>query len=92
MFGLRGSWMSYVTGLMFRDPIEAMFDSTMAAGFCLLVTVAFLLGAVISFVVDMLCLRWLIRLLVADRLHWFVFCCLIVVSLTIAWHPVLLVG
>lgn len=30
-----------------------------------------LLGAVISFAIGVLCLRWLIRLPVADRLHWF---------------------
>lgn len=45
-----------------------------------------LLGGVISFVVGVLCLRWLIRLLVADRLHWFAIYCLIVGSLTIAWQ------
>ena len=45
-----------------------------------------LLGAVISFVVGVVCLRWLIRLLVADRLHWFAIYCLIVGSLTIAWQ------
>lgn len=175
-----------VVGLMFKDQIEAMFDSTMAAGCCLLVTAAFLLiakkwqtgttdldripvwaawvigifqaiailpgvsragstvasglvcglkrpdaarfsffiaipaiggatllellkilrgkvavdiawqpmllGAVISFVVGVLCLRWLIRLLVADRLHWFAIYCLIVGSLTIAWQSGLLAG
>ena len=45
-----------------------------------------LLGAVISFVVGVFCLRWLIRLLVADRLHWFAIFCLIAGSLTIAWQ------
>ncbi len=45
-----------------------------------------LLGTVISFVVGVVCLRWLIRLLVADRLHWFAIYCLIVGSLTIAWQ------
>lgn len=44
------------------------------------------LGACISFVVGLLCLRWLIRLLVADRLHWFAIYCLIAGSLTIAWQ------
>ncbi len=34
-----------VVGLMFKDNIEAMFDSTMAAGCCLLVTAAFLMFA-----------------------------------------------
>ena len=174
-----------VVGLMFKDQIEAMFDSTLAAGCCLLVTAAFLLmakkwqsgttdldrlsvwaawvigifqaiailpgvsragstvaaglvcglkrpdaarfsffiaipaiggatllellkilegkvavdiawqpmllGAVISFVVGVVCLRWLIRLLVADRLHWFAIYCLIVGSLTIAWQSELFV-
>ncbi len=50
-----------------------------------------LLGGVISFVVGVLCLRWLIRLLVADRLHWFAIYCLIVGSLTIAWQSGLLI-
>lgn len=45
-----------------------------------------LLGAAISFVVGLLCLRWLIRLLAADQLHWFAVYCLIVGSLTIAWQ------
>ena len=49
-----------------------------------------MLGTVISFVVGVLCLRWLIRLLVADRLHWFAIYCLIVGSLTIAWQSGLL--
>ena len=173
-----------VIGLMFKDQIEAAFDSTMAAGCCLLVTAVFLLlarklqsgavnldnmpvwsawvigifqavailpgisragstvasglvcglkredaarfsffiampaiggatllellkilrgkvamdiawqpmllGGVISFVVGVLCLRWLIRLFVADRLHWFAIYCLIVGSLTIAWQSGLL--
>ena len=35
-----------------------------------------LLGAVISFVIGTLCLKLLIRLLVADRLHWFAGYCL----------------
>lgn len=50
-----------------------------------------LLGGVISFVVGVLCLRWLIRLLVADRLHWFAIYCLILGSLTIAWQSGLLI-
>ena len=50
-----------------------------------------LLGGVISFVVGVMCLRWLIRLLVADRLHWFAIYCLIVGSLTILWQSGLLV-
>lgn len=50
-----------------------------------------LLGGVISFVVGVMCLRWLIRLLVADRLHWFAIYCLIVGSLTIAWQSELFV-
>ncbi len=43
-------------------------------------------AAVISLVVGVPCLRWLIRLLVADRRHWLAFYCLIVASLTIAWQ------
>jgi undecaprenyl-diphosphatase len=45
-----------------------------------------LLGGVVSFVVGVLCLRMLIRLLVADRLHWFALYCLIVGGLTIIWQ------
>lgn len=45
-----------------------------------------MLGTAISFVVGVMCLRWLIRLLVADRLHWFAIYCLIVGALTIAWQ------
>ena len=40
----------------------------------------------ISFAVGVLCFCWLIRLLVADRLHWFAIYCLIVGSLTIVWQ------
>lgn len=50
-----------------------------------------LLGGVISFVVGVLCLKWLIRLLVADRLHWFAIYCLIVGSLTIVWQSGMLI-
>jgi len=45
-----------------------------------------LLGAVISFVIGVLGLRWLIRLLAADCLHWFAIDFLIVGNLTIAWQ------
>ena len=45
-----------------------------------------LLGAVISFIVGVLCLKLLIRLVVADRLHWFAVYCLIAGVLTIAWQ------
>lgn len=50
-----------------------------------------LLGGVVSFVLGVMCQRWLIRLLVADRLHWFAIYCLIVGSLTIAWQSELFV-
>ncbi len=48
-------------------------------------------AAVISLVVGAFCRRWLIRLLVVDRLHWLAIYCLIVGSLTIAWQSGLLV-
>ncbi|MEZ6122909.1 MAG: undecaprenyl-diphosphate phosphatase [Planctomycetaceae bacterium] len=50
-----------------------------------------LIGAVISFVVGVITLKWLIRLLVADRLHLFARYCIVVGLLTILWqlslHP-----
>lgn len=46
------------------------------------------LGAVISFVVGVFCLRWLIRLVVADRLHWFAMYCLTAGVATVVWQLV----
>ena len=43
-------------------------------------------GAVVSFVVGVFCLRWLIRILSSDRLHWFAFYCLTVGLLTVVWQ------
>ncbi len=43
-------------------------------------------AAVISLVVGVLCLRWMIRLLAAGRLHWIAVYCLIAGRLTIAWQ------
>jgi len=45
-----------------------------------------LAGAVVSFVVGVLCLRWLIRLLSEDRLHWFACYCLSVGLATVLWQ------
>jgi len=45
-----------------------------------------LAGACVSFVVGTLSLRWLIRQLNADRLHWFAFWCIAVGFLTILWQ------
>ena len=45
-----------------------------------------LLGAVISFLVGLVCLRWLIQLLSKDKLHWFAYYCLVVGVLTIVWQ------
>ncbi len=45
-----------------------------------------LLGTVIAFVVGLAALKLLIRLVVADRLHWFAFYCVAVGCLTIAWQ------
>jgi len=45
-----------------------------------------LAGAVVSFVVGVFCLRWLIRILSSDRLHWFAFYCLSVGVLTVVWQ------
>lgn len=44
------------------------------------------LGMVVSFVVGVFALRWLIRMVVADKLHLFAFYCLIVGIATITWQ------
>lgn len=45
-----------------------------------------LIGMVVSFVVGVMALRWLIRMVVADRLHLFAFYCLAVGVATIIWQ------
>lgn len=45
-----------------------------------------LTGTVVSFVVGVLALRWLIRIVVADRLHYFAIYCVIAGALTVAWQ------
>jgi undecaprenyl-diphosphatase len=45
-----------------------------------------LVGACVSFLVGTLSLRWLIRQLQANRLHWFAGWCLIIGLLTIVWQ------
>lgn len=45
-----------------------------------------LIGVVVSFGVGVLALRWLIRMVVADRLHLFAFYCLVVGLATIIWQ------
>lgn len=45
-----------------------------------------LFGTIISFVVGLFCLRFLIRLLSQDRLHWFAYYCIVVGLVTIAWQ------
>jgi len=45
-----------------------------------------LLGTVVSFFVGVVALRWLIRIVVADRLHLFAIYCVIVGVLTIGWQ------
>lgn len=57
---------------------EAPFNSQSLA------PVAF--GTVVAFLVGVVCLRWLIRLVVADRLHYFAFYCVVVGSATIVWQ------
>ena len=47
---------------------------------------ALALGTVTAFVVGVVSLRWLIRLVVADRLHWFAAYCLVAGLLTIVWQ------
>ena len=43
-------------------------------------------GTVIAFVVGIVCLRWLIKLVVANRLHWFAVYCGLVGVATIVWQ------
>lgn len=43
-------------------------------------------GTFVSLVVGVVALRWLIRLVVADRLHWFAVYCVIAGIATIAWQ------
>ena len=45
-----------------------------------------LLGTIVAFVVGLAALRLLIRLVVADRLHYFAFYCIAVGCLTMAWQ------
>lgn len=47
---------------------------------------ALLIGTVISFVVGILALRWLIKIVMADRLHYFAYYCIIAGGLTVAWQ------
>lgn len=56
---------------------EATFDGNMAP---------VLLGTVIAFVVGFFALRWLIRIVVADRMHYFAIYCLMAGALTITWQ------
>ena len=55
---------------------EAFTGSPMALAF----------GSLIAFAVGVMALRWLLKLVVADRIHWFATYCLIVGSLTIIWQ------
>ena len=43
-------------------------------------------GTIVSFIVGVFCLKWLIRLVVADRLHWFSIYCVAAGAATIAWQ------
>ena len=45
-----------------------------------------LVGTLVSFVVGIFCLRWLIRLVVADRLHFFAIYCVVAGLSTIIWQ------
>ena len=44
------------------------------------------LGTLIAFVVGVIALSWLLRIVTADRLHWFATYCIIVGLATIAWQ------
>jgi|AntAceMinimDraft_11_1070367.scaffolds.fasta_scaffold02413_2 undecaprenyl-diphosphatase len=55
---------------------EAFTGSPMAIAF----------GSLISFIVGVFALRWLLKMVVADRLHWFATYCVIVGCLTIIWQ------
>ena len=43
-------------------------------------------GTLVSFVVGVFCIRWLIKLVVADRLHWFAIYCILAGLSTIVWQ------
>ncbi len=43
-------------------------------------------GTTVAFVVGIVALRWLIRLVVADRLHWFAIYCVVAGLATIVWQ------
>ena len=45
-----------------------------------------LLGTVIAFIVGVVALRWLIKIVVADKLHLFAIYCAVVGCLTVAWQ------
>ena len=49
---------------------------------------ALLLGTVVAFVVGLLALRWLIKVVVADRLHLFAIYCAIAGVATVVWQTV----
>ena len=44
------------------------------------------IGAVVSFVVGVVSLRWLLRLIAQRRLHWFAWYCAAAGLATIAWQ------
>ena len=45
-----------------------------------------MLGTVISFVVGVVALRWLLKLVVADRLHVFAIYCVVAGLATVLWQ------
>jgi len=47
---------------------------------------ALLIGAAVAFVVGLFALRWLIRLVSQQRLHWFAWYCAVVGTTTIIWQ------
>ncbi len=51
-----------------------------------------LIGAVVSFVVGLLALRWLIRLVNQQRLHWFAWYCAAAGTLTVGWQLFVIFG
>ncbi|MFY9252447.1 MAG: undecaprenyl-diphosphate phosphatase [Fuerstiella sp.] len=47
---------------------------------------AILFGTLIAFLVGVVALKWLLKLVVADKIHWFAMYCLVVGLLTIVWQ------
>ena len=48
--------------------------------------VALIVGAVVSFVVGLVCLKWMVGLIAKGKLHWFAYYCVAVGTATVVWQ------